>query len=434
MNRIIIVGGGLAGLTTAYYLSKKKYNVTLIEASPKFGGRTYSLTNEKFNDVYDNGQHIMMGCYNETLKLISDLGNRDKIEIQNSLEIPFVEEGGKTIYLRAPRFFYPVNLAAAMMNFKLFAFKKRLRVLDFLTDLLFSVDKDLCDLSVIKWLLEKNQDDEVIEKFWEILIVGTMNTTAEKASAQVFKKILAEIFFAGGRSSSMIIPKAGLTELFALPILSSLTREGNTFINAEKLISMVVDQNQIVKIITNKNEYNNFDSIVLAIPPHAIEKLNIKNYGGKTLIPDFQVAMKEIKYSPILNVHFWLDSNPFPQKFYSLVESEIHWLFNHGSYISLTTSAAEYSIEKERKEIFIEFCSELEKYFPIFNSKMVTDYKIIKEKRATIIPDCASVKLRKNIFSPFENMRFAGDWTVTDLPATIESAILSGKAASDSFA
>ncbi len=434
MNHVIIIGGGLSGLTCAYYLSQKKYKVTLIEASPKFGGRTYSLINDEFNDIYDNGQHVMMGCYYETLKLIADLGNRDKVEIQKSLEIPFVHEDGKTIYLKSPKLFYPLNLAAAMMNFKLFSFKERLKIIDFLTDILFSADKDICDLSVIEWLMEKNQDEESIRKFWEILIVGTMNTTAEKASAQVFKKVLSEVFFSSSKSSSMVIPQIGLSELFIEPILNSLKNSGNCFSNTERLISLIVDQNRVVKITTNKNEYHNFDDIILSIPPHALEKIDIKNIKGELLITDFQMAMREIKYSPILNAHFWLKKNPFTEKFYSLIDSEIHWLFNHGSYISLTTSAAEYSIEKERKEIFIEFCSELEKYFPIFNSEMVIDYKIIKEKRATIIPDCTSVKLRNNIFSPFENMKFAGDWTITDLPGTIESAILSGRKASDSFA
>ena len=72
MKRVIVVGGGFAGLSTSVYLAENNFEVTLIEASPKLGGRAYSLSNLSQNDIYDNGQHILMGCYDETITFLKN--------------------------------------------------------------------------------------------------------------------------------------------------------------------------------------------------------------------------------------------------------------------------------------------------------------------------------------------------------------------------
>ena len=80
MKKILVIGGGFAGLASSVYLANQNCKVTLVESSPKLGGRAYSISNEKLNDHYDNGQHIMMGCYNETLTFQSfknEIANKD---------------------------------------------------------------------------------------------------------------------------------------------------------------------------------------------------------------------------------------------------------------------------------------------------------------------------------------------------------------------
>lgn len=75
--------------------------------------------------------------------------------------------------------------------------------------------------------------------------------------------------------------------------------------------------------------------------------------------------------------------------------------------------------------------SDLEIFFPIFKSSLVKDFKVIKEKRATFIPDINSISSREEIEVPFENLILAGDWTIPSLPATIESAVLSANNAKE---
>jgi len=429
MKHIIVIGGGLAGLSAAVNLSQKGIKVTLIEASPKLGGRAYSLFNENQNDFYDNGQHLMMGCYSETLSFLKKIGSYEKVEIQKQMEVTFVEVGGKENKLSAPGIFYPLNLLFAILKYKALSLKDRFRVINFILDLSCSVDEDLKNLTVIEWLLQKDQNDDTIKNLWEILILGTMNSTPEKGSAQIFDEILRQVFLGGKDASKIVIPKVGLSELFAMPAEMYINSHSGLVLTSEKVERIVADDYMIKKIITNKNEYESFDTIIFSIPPHSFEKILFVDELGIQAIHDFQILIKDFKYASILNVHLWLNENPFKEKFYGLIESEIHWLFNHGKHISLTVSSADALSDVENDRIIEEFYSELNNYFPIFKKELVTEWKIIKEKRATFIPDCASTEIRKKIISPFINMFFAGDWTDTALPATIEGAVLSGRIA-----
>lgn len=425
MKHVLVVGGGLAGLTSAFYLSKK-FHVTLIEATSKLGGRAYSLKNINNNDFFDNGQHIMMSCYKETIELLKNIGSLDKVDIQKKLFIPFVDEDGTTYSLSADKLFYPLNQLFAILNYKAISLKDRLKIIDFILDLSCCFKEDITNLSVLEWLILKNQSDDAVNKLWEILIVGTMNTSPDKASAEIFYNVLKEVFLTGANGSKIVLPKVGLSELFCSPIKEALEKEKQEIIFNETVQKIITNKNKITSVITNKNQYSNFDYCVFAIPPHALSKIEFIDEAQNSNNPSFKLLANNFQYSSILNIHLWLRENVFKERFYGLLNSEIHWLFNHGSHISLTKSYADKMIKLDNQSLIEEIYSELRIYFPIFNKENVIDVKIIKEKRATFIPDVASNSLRKNIKSNFENLFFAGDWTDTDLPATIEGAILSG--------
>lgn len=425
MKRALVVGGGLAGLSSAVYLSDNGFEVTLIEASPKLGGRTYSIKNDRYDDYYDNGQHILMGCYDYTLDFINKIGGTDKLNFQESLEINFAKAGGNLFSLKAVKYLYPFNLLAAILKFKALKLKDRLKIIDFFLDLMGCYDEDLRDNTVKEWLQCKHQSEESIKSFWEILVVGALNTAIEKASAEMFAGVLKRIFLQGSKASAIVVPVEGLSQLFGELGHKFIRANHGQIILSEKVLELEVAGRKIISIITDKNVYKNFDAVVLAVPTFALSKIQTT---GTTL----QLQIPELQYSPIVNVHLWLSENPFKEKFYGLIGSDIHWLFNHGKHITLTTSAADKLIPLESSEIKRHFCSELEKYFSIFSSEMILDFVVIKEKRATFIPDISSNQKRKEkVSSQIENLFFAGDWMNTDLPSTIESAVMSGKLVSE---
>jgi zeta-carotene desaturase len=427
MKNVIIIGGGLAGLTSAFYLSQKKYNITLIESSPKLGGRTYSLYNKTENDFYDNGHHLLMGCYRETLQLINQLKTFDKIEVQENLEVNFIDENSFAYKLKSIKIFYPLNLLLAILNYKAITFKERLRIIDFMFDIAYCFKEDLENLTVLEWLLLKNQSDETINKFWEILVVSIMNTTPERASALIFSNVLKEIFLTGKNSSKFILTKSGLSEIFVNPIENFLSKSQNKIFTNERLEKLMIENNIVKKILTNKNSYEKFDYVILAIPPYSYSRIKFYDEKQNEFYPLSQVLSKEFKYSPILNIHIWLNENIFDKKFYGLLNSEIDWIFNNEKHISITKSNAESLIHMDNNSIMDLIYSDLKNYFPNFSKEKVNNFKIIKEKRATFIPNIASNKLRKEIKSEFENLILAGDWLTLEFPATIEGAIMSGK-------
>lgn len=433
MNKCLIIGGGFSGLSAAVNLGEKNIPVHLIEASPKLGGRAYSLLNKNLNDTFDNGQHILMGCYYDTIEFLKKIKAIDKLKFQESLTANFVNGDGKLYQLKAPMYFYPLNLLIGILNYKAVSFKSRLKILDFFLDLTCCFNEDLKEVNVLDWLSHKGQTQESIKAFWEILVVGALNTTLEKASSEMFAEVLKRIFLDGPKAATILIPKVGLSELYVNPSREYILRNHGKIACSERALKFVVQNEKIIKVITDKNEYSNLDFVVSAIPTYALEKIEIdsKDSSERLKMDKFLNQIKSINYSPIINVHIWLNRNPFKEKFYGLIDSKIHWLFSHGKHISLTTSAAKHYIDKDNEEIISEFYSELEKYFPIFNRNLVADSMIIKEKRATFIPDYQSNEIRERIYSPIQNMVLAGDWINTGLPSTIEGAVLSGRIASE---
>ncbi|MFA7228785.1 MAG: hydroxysqualene dehydroxylase HpnE [Melioribacteraceae bacterium] len=421
MKRAIVIGGGFSGLSASVYLAENNFEVTLLEASPKLGGRAYSITGNPGIGTYDNGQHILMGCYDETIAFLKKINSYEKLNIQKSLSIPFVKSGGEILTLSAGKYLYPFNLLSGILNYKALSLKERFKVIDFFLDLVCCYSCDLKEKSVRQWLECKKQSDNSIRSLWEILVVGTLNTTIDKASAETFSEILKTIFLTGNSSATVILPAVGLTRLYCDDAAEFIKNRGGKIHLSEKAVGIETDGNRLTKLITEKCQYEEFDSVVFAIPAYALEKL-VWNPGRKLAVPQFN-------YSPIVNVHLWLRENPFKEEFYGLIGSKIHWVFNHGRHITLMTSSADFLVGDSAEKIVENFVSELEKYFPIFRKEIISGSKVIKEKRATFIPDVSSNEMRGSLENSIEKMFVAGDWTDTGLPSTIESAVLSGRLA-----
>jgi squalene-associated FAD-dependent desaturase len=421
MKRCLIIGGGIAGLTAASILSSKKIPVTLIESSPKLGGRTYSFMDEVSGEIIDNGQHIMMGCYKETLSFLTLIGANENFIYQTKLKVDFIDYGFKKYKLHASNLFYPLNLFAGFLNYNAFTTGDKIRFFKFIVKLPFVSKKRLSNFSVKQWLNDENQSEKLIKSFWEILCVGSLNSNLEKASAQIFADVLKQIFFTGNFSSTIILPKLGLTESIIDPAFQFIKRNGGEIISSDNIKQFVINENKIVHLISDKNTYSDYDFIISAIPLHSLEKI----------IPKKELDIKvDFAYSTIVNVHIWLNENPLKENFYGLVNSPVHWIFNKGNCVNIVISDADDLADKPKEEIFELVISELKNYAGIRRS-FIDNYKVIKEKRATFIPTKYSLGKRPQSKTQIKNLFLAGDWIDTGLPSTIESAAKSGSMAAN---
>ncbi|MFC2119730.1 hydroxysqualene dehydroxylase HpnE [Bacteroidota bacterium] len=420
MKHCIVIGGGIAGLASAAYLTKQNIKVTLLESTPKLGGRAYSFTEHKSNDVVDNGQHILMGCYSDTLNFIKLIGAKENFIYQKSLRINFLTKESTHVRLKSFTSVYPFNLLFALLNFNAITLIDRLALLKFIIKLPFTSHQKLVDKNVRDWLKEEKQSDNTIKSLWEIIAVGALNTNIDKASAFMFREILMKIFFNGNFASTIILPKYGLSDAYVKNAKEFIESNGGE-IKLSSSVKEFISDNKIVEIKTTDEVYKDFDYVISAIP----------FYAFNNMYPELFLDEKiEFEYSSILNIHIWLNNSPMKEHFYGLIDSPVHWIFNKGNHINLVISDADYLIDKSAEEIYKMCISELIKYTKLEESD-VLQYKVLKEKRATFIPSNKITNTRPSSKTKIANLFLAGDWTNTGLPSTIESAVKSGRIAAD---
>ena len=421
MKKCIVIGGGAAGLSTAAYLSSNGIKVTILESSPKAGGRAYSFSDPISGNVIDNGQHILMGCYKDTLNFIKLIGAKDNFVSNKSLRINFLQRGGKVTNLIAVPYLYPINILIALLKYDAIPVKDRISILKFMVKIPFTSHQKLVGKSVNDWLSESNQNEAVIKSLWEIITVGALNTNIKKASALIFRDILMKIFFYGNFASTIVLPKYDLTRSYIEPALEFIKAKEGVISFSSPVEEIITTNNNITAVKTNNEVLTDFDFIISAIPYHSTIKL----------FPDlFEENMLEFEYSTIVNIHIWLNENNFKEEFYGLINSPVHWVFNKGSHLNLVISDADYLIEESSWEIY-DLCLNELKLFMNIHEENIVRYKIIKEKRATFIPSSKIHFARPSSKTKYKNLFLAGDWTDTGLPSTLESAVKSGRIAAE---
>ncbi len=413
----LIVGGGLSGLSTAVFLAKEGINSTIIEASPKLGGKAYSFYSKKLDLIIDNGQHLMLGCYNNTLDLINTISAKKYIDINNRINIPFIHPSGRIFFLKSTSNFYPLNLISAFYNFKLLTAADKINIGFLFFDIL--IGKNLTGFSIKDWLIKTKQSENSIITLWEPLVVSIFNCSLESASAEMFKNVLKEMFFNNKSGFNFIVPNVPLSELFSENAEKYLKEKRNKIFLSERVESFDINKDKINVVVTNKSVYTNFDKIIFAIPPYSLKPI-IQHHKDVPELDNFE-------YSPIISTFIKIKENKFDQKYYTLTNSPIHWVFNKNNYISLVTSNAKDLIDLNDETIYNIFKNELKKFFPFMKENDFVSFQIIKEKRATFILNEKLETIRHKFTFDNKNVYFAGDWTNTGLPSTIESAVKSGR-------
>lgn len=422
---VVIIGGGLSGLSAAAFLTEKGKRVLVLEAAQHTGGRARSFADLHFTGPIDNGQHIMMGCYKETFHFLKLIGSYHKLDFQPSLSVPFILPDQTIEYLKADGTLYPFNLLSGFLRFRLLSLKDRFRILRLFSSLLFIRKYSTAGLTVYQWLRNHGQSEQLITSFWEILCIGALNVSPVKAPAELFITILKRMFLTGNRSSAIVLPGTDLSNLFCSDASEYICSNGGAIEFSARVLRLEREGDHIRRIILNNNNViSGFRQVICAIPPYSLSRIT----GG--ILND----IPEFGYSPIVSLHIalnrpctWLKEN-----FYALMGSPVHWVFNHDSYISTVTSGADEWKELSASEIQEIVITELCKYIPGFSTEDIMNIRVIREKRATVIFDNETSASRPGAVTDIKNLFLAGDWTNTGLPATIEGAVKSGRIAAQS--
>lgn len=426
---VSIIGGGIAGLSAAVFLNEKGFDVKLFEGSPKLGGRAYSYYDREKDMFFDNGQHILAGWYKNTFEYLKIIGSYSKLNFQNGLEVNFLDECGKRYKLKCPDEKPPMNLIRGLLRYNALGLKDKFALKNI--QKLFSDEFNHKEkyLNVRELLTGIRQTPRLIKFFWEPLTLAVFNTGLENIAVEVFLNVMKKGFEKSEIYSTLVIPEVNLNELLIDDAVTYF-KKNSVEIFLDKRVDRIILTNSAERIIMEDKTEIISDYYISAVSFFSFKKLfDEKTYYENNFKTEF------FKTSAIVSVHLFFE-HEIPEKFIpdnsfgmtGLIGTIVQWIFRRNAkHISLVISGSDnLQITEMKNEEIYELCiNDLRKTIQGFDNVRVSDYRIIKEKRATFIPDFASCELRPLQRTKYENFFIAGDWTDTGLPATIESAVTS---------
>jgi len=436
---VVVLGGGVSGLTAAVDLASRGISVLLLEQKQHCGGRTYSFVEKQTGDDVDNGQHLMMGCYHSTLKFLSTIGTVSQLAIQQNLSVTFRHAQRGVFRLEAARLPAPFNVLAGLLRLKSLTVRERLSLLRVGAAIAVAhpdTDESLQALTVTEWLERLHQPAANREYLWNIIAIGTLNDSPDVVSAALFAKVLQSAFLGTRTDSSMVIPRKGLSEVFVAGAVRFLNGH-----NSEVRLTSSIARLSLRGDMISEIELTSGEKIVPRVVISAVPYFDLAGAVGEEaagLLPETTVADRFVA-SAIVTIHLWFDRRFMEEEFVAFLDSPIHWAFNkskifgkggEGEYLSLVISGAAEFVDREKEEMTSLAMSELKRFYPESAHAVLLHSLVIKEKRATFSPRPGTQRFRPAHTTAIRNFFLCGDWTDTKLPATIEGAVQSGYACS----
>jgi squalene-associated FAD-dependent desaturase len=421
-KRVAIIGAGVSGLAAAIHLDRiaqesgdGNTQITIFDARRQGGGRTRSYIDRETGDTLDNGQHLLMGCYRDTLEYCGLIGTASQIDWQETMEIPFFTGPGESHKLRLAKLPSPLHLLYGLVSTDLLSFSEKLAALRFGQAL--KSKRSFDGMTCAQLMAQTNQPASIVTKLWEPMVLAVLNASVEQASAAAFVEAFRLIYFGKREDASLIFPRIGLSELLVDPAIGLLTARGH-----ELRLGQPVSKISAGLIVSTASGDEEFDAVILAA-----------TVGPDISIP---IALPTMEYSPILNAYFWLDGQVLDFPVTAFIGRDLQWAFTRptsfgAQRLALTVSAAGSLIEKSNEELTELLWNDLKSLVPAARDAKLLKAQIIKEKRATPLFTPEAHAARPPTETAIRGLYLAGDIVQNGLPATIEGAIRNGKKAAE---
>lgn len=448
---IIVIGGGIAGLAAATSLCSAGARVLVVEARGSLGGRASSFLDASTGTLVDNGQHVILGCYHETLAYLERVGAAEAIVMQDRLEVPVVDRGGTSSVLRCPSWPSPFHLLAGVMRWEGLGFGDRLSTLRLAPALRAAAEsvrrrtpppERLERETVERWLQRHGQTARLCEMLWEPLAVAALNQPVTVAAAAPFVRVLGGVFGPGPRDSSIGIPAGPLSEVFGDPGRAFLEQRKSR-VRLHAPARLVLDGPR--RAITVRGERIEAGAIVVAVPWGAWRTLVSEEEARRAGLQPVCDAARARASSPIVTVHLWLERPVVHAPFVGLPGRVFQWAFERSltptprlagaglpgtraapwTHVALVSSGV-MAIANERDDVLVALAwRELSAALPDASRIAPSHTRVVKERHATFSL-APGQPPRPSMRTVVPSLWLAGDWTDTGLPATIEGAALSG--------
>ena len=434
---VIVIGAGFAGLSAAAKLAKDGARVLVLEARARLGGRATAFQDRETGELVDNGQHIVLGCYDETFAFLRTIGAESNVRLQTHLAITMVDQAGRQSRLSCPSLPPPLHLAAGVFDWEALSWRDRASVVGLARPIRIareelrggSVHAASPDETVENFLIRAGQTRRIREMLWEPLALAALNQQPSKAAAPPFTRVLAEMFGSDPRAAAIGLPTRPLHLTYAEPARTFIEEHGGTVLTGEQArISIGADG--ALSVIAGAQNWSPH-VVISAVPWFALYSLF--DVIPPALAPTVSAASR-MASSPIVTVNLWFDRIVLPggEPFIGLPGRAMQWVFDKravfgedASHLALVSSGADGLIAGTNEALISTAYTELLEALPDVRSARLVRATVIREPRASFSLAPGQPK-RPSTETGVRRLLLAGDWIDTGLPATIESAVRSG--------
>jgi squalene-associated FAD-dependent desaturase len=413
-------------MAAAVALAECGIPVTVFESAKQLGGRARGVAHQ--DTQLDNGQHLLLGCYRQTLRLIEQVGGNLE---QDFLRLPLQLDLHGEFSLRAPYLPAPLHLLIALLSARGLALNERMKAARFMLALR---RMNFClpdDMTVAELLAQHGQDAELAQKLWEPLCIAALNTPIHKASAQVLLNVLRDALNQSRADSDMLLPRVDFTALFPQRAASYVEQRGGKVLTSCSVEAIAPKDNGIELISTQacpepgRRRTERFSHVICAAPPAVAARL----LRPIAALESIAAQIETLQHQPIYTVYLRYPADVrLPHPMIGLHRRFSQWLFDKGriagqhGLLAAVISAEGIHQELPQEQLAQKVIAELREEFGI--TELPEWFKVIAEKRATFT--CAPNLQRPSQQTSLPGLLLAGDYTAGDYPATLEGAVLSG--------
>ncbi len=437
MKRVLVIGGGVAGLAAAVRLAEHGYSVTLLEKRAVLGGRASSFVDAATGERVDNCQHVTMRCCTNLEDFYRRIGVHRHIRYYRTLT--FLDGEGRTSLIEASFLPPPIHTLPSFFRFQSLGWRDKAAVARGLLEIARTPDTpDLDGTPVSEWLTRTDQTDRAIRRFWQPILVGACNVEPQELSCRYAFMLFRTGFLANRHAYELGLPTVSLADLYTEPAIRFLEAKGSCVRLKENVTEIRISGEGAMGAVLAKGDFVSADAVVVAVPFDKLMKLLPADVARL----NYFAEAARLKFSPIVGVHLWFDRPLDAPDALALLDRRMHWIFNKGAlysdgpapfrskdtqaYLGCVVSAARELAALPREQIVELALNDVKASIPGACEAELVRWHVIKEHKATFLPEPGSDRLRPPQTSPIRNLFIAGDWTRTGWPATMESAARSG--------
>jgi squalene-associated FAD-dependent desaturase len=452
---VLVIGGGLAGLSCAVALADAGWRVCLLEKRPHLGGRATSYALPDGSEV-DNCQHVTLGCCTNLADFYRRVGAEQKIRFYDRLY--FVDARGRRSTIECSPLPPPLHMAPSFALFSGLTLADKHAIANALIAIVRAGGSPpgIDSISMLDWLLRMRQTSGAINRFWSVVLTSALDEELSRTDARYGIGVFWKAFLSTREGYRVGIPSVPLANLYD-GCCDSIVQQGGEVRLRSTVRHIRVGLDGFTCAVLDDGSEISADVCVLAVPHDAVSGLLPANSSERT---ELMENLRRIRTSPITGVHLWFDRRVMTEPFLTLLDRTTQWIFNksllssshatngadvhprdstapesaYAQYLQVVISASYALIPQSRQEIINLCLRELADVLPETREARLLKGTVIKEVNATFSPEPNVDTWRPDqADSGVKNLFLAGDWTRTGWPATMEGAVRSGYLAAESL-